>query len=73
MNQRAAALGKSLFESETKKSHTITKAYEKLYSRIPETREIQLAQEWLGTNPNINRWNQYAQVLLSAHEMIQLK
>jgi len=73
MNQRAAALGKSLFESETKKSHTITKAYEKLYSRIPEAREIQLAQEWLGTNPNINRWNQYAQVLLSAHEMIQLK
>ena len=73
MNQRAAALGKSLFESKTEKAHTITKAYEKLYSRIPESREIQLAQDWLGNNPNINRWNQYAQVLLSAHEMIQLK
>ena len=73
MNQRAAALGKSLFESETGKAHTITKAYEKLYSRFPDAREIQLAQDWLGNNPNINRWNQYAQVLLSAHEMIQLK
>ena len=73
MNQRAAALGKSLFESETEKAHTITKAYEKLYSRFPDAREIQLAQDWLGNNPNINRWNQYAQVLLSAHEMIQLK
>ena len=73
MNQRAAALGKSLFESETEMAHTITKAYEKLYSRFPDAREIQLAQDWLGNNPNINRWNQYAQVLLSAHEMIQLK
>jgi hypothetical protein len=73
MNERAVALGKSLFESKTDKNHTIINVYKKLYSRIPEPREIKLAQSWLGQNPNVNRWNQYAQVLLSAHELIQLR
>ena len=73
MNERAVALGKSLFESKTDKNHTIINVYKKLYSRIPEPREIKLAQSWLGQDPNINKWNQYAQVLLSAHELIQLR
>ena len=73
MNQRAQALGRSLFESKDKRNDIIKDVYQKLYSRAPETREIELAYKWLGDNPNVESWNLYAQVLLSAHEMIQLR
>ena len=52
---------------------TLEQAYQRLYSRPPDPAEIDLATEWLGRDPSPERWHQYAQVLLSAHELLQLQ
>jgi len=72
MINRAAALGLWLHEHDSEINRRIELVYHKLYSRRPEKSEVQIAQNWLGNSPNRETWNQYAQVLLSAHELIQI-
>ncbi len=72
MNERARVFGDQLRVLKEPLYQVIATAYERLYSRLPETEEIDLAVEWLGGNPTPEAWHQYAQVLLSAHELIQI-
>ena len=51
----------------------ISGVYLRLYSRKAEAAEIELATRWLGESPGQEQWTQYAQVLLSAHELIQIQ
>ena len=73
MTQRSKNLGKQLFESPDNTQTTIESAYQRLYSRLPEEEERELANKWLGENPTQKNWELYAQVLLSAHELIQVR
>jgi len=54
-------------------SQMLEQTYERLYSRPPDTAEVDLATDWLGGDPSPERWHQYAQVLLSAHELLQVQ
>ncbi|MCP4849639.1 MAG: DUF1549 domain-containing protein [Verrucomicrobiaceae bacterium] len=72
MNSRAASLGTWLHTQDSEIGHRIELVYNKLYSRPPEAVEKELARDWLGDSPSHEAWNQYAQVLLSAHELIQI-
>lgn len=72
MNNRATSLGTWLHEHDSEMNLRIELAYNKLYSRPPEAVEMELAHNWLGESPTLEDWNQYAQVLLSAHELIQI-
>jgi hypothetical protein len=47
--------------------------YLRLYSRLPEPAEVALADAWLSADPSPHSWHRYAQVLLSAHELIQIE
>ena len=47
-------------------------AYWRLYGREVSAAERALAGEWLGSEPVAAQWAGYAQVLLSAHELIQI-
>lgn len=73
MNQRAKTLGKFLSESDDDRVKVIENIYNKLYSRLPEKSEVEIANSWLGESPGIDTWSLYAQALLSAHEMIQIR
>ena len=73
MSARAKHLGKQLFDSANDTSSTIESAYQRLYSRLPDSNERDLANKWLGNSPSQKNWELYAQVLLSAHELIQVR
>jgi hypothetical protein len=73
MSARAKHLGKQLFDSSNDTSSTIESAYQRLYSRLPDSNERDLANKWLGESPSQKNWELYAQVLLSAHELIQVR
>ena len=73
MNQRAKTLGKFLSESDDNRVKVIENIYNKLYSRFPEKSEVEIANSWLGESPDLDTWSLYAQALLSAHEMIQIR
>jgi len=73
MTERSKNLGKQMFESPDNTRTIIESAYQRLYSRLPEEEERELANKWLGENPTQKNWELYAQVLLSAHELIQLR
>ncbi|MDC0201123.1 PSD1 and planctomycete cytochrome C domain-containing protein [Verrucomicrobia bacterium] len=73
MTERSKNLGKRLFDSPDNTQRTIESVYESLYSRLPEDEERELANKWLGDSPDQKSWELYAQVLLSAHELIQLR
>ena len=73
MKARSEALGNQFREMPGELSLRITTAYQRLYSRSPEAAEIDLAHDWLGAIPAPERWHRYAQVLLSAHELIQIQ
>ena len=73
MNQRSKTLGKFLAESDDNRDKIIENIYNKLYSRSPEQSELEIANSWLGQSPDIDTWSLYAQALLSAHEMIQIR
>ncbi|MEC7356851.1 MAG: DUF1553 domain-containing protein, partial [Verrucomicrobiota bacterium] len=73
MSARAKHLGKQLFDSANDTSSTIESAYQRLYSRLPDSNERDLANKWLGESPSQKNWELYAQVLLSAHELIQVR
>jgi hypothetical protein len=73
MTARASTLGGQLHDQAGEIERRITGAYERLYSRRPEPPEIELATRWLGESPVRENWDRYAQVLLSAHELIQIR
>ena len=73
MTERARALGNHLHGLPDPLSDRIRHVYQQLYSRPPEPAEIELGTQWLGENPSPETWHQYAQVLLSAHELIQIQ
>ena len=73
MNERARTLGDHLNGLNEPTSDRIKKAYQQLYSRYPDPAETELGKQWLGDKPSAKSWHQYAQVLLSAHELIQIQ
>ena len=73
MNERARTLGDHLNGLKEPISERIKIAYQQLYSRLPDPAEIELGKQWLGDNLSSKSWHQYAQVLLSAHELIQIQ
>ena len=73
MNERARTLGDHLNGLKEPISERIKIAYQQLYSRFPDPAQIELGKQWLGDNLSSKRWQQYAQVLLSAHELIQIQ
>ena len=73
MNERARTLGDHLNGLKEPVSDRIKRAYQTLYSRFPDPAETELGKQWLGDNPSSESWHQYAQVLLSAHELIQIQ
>ena len=73
MTERAKTLGNHLHDLQEPQQDRIKKAYRQLYSRSPDPAETELGTQWLGTNPTPETWHQYAQVLLSAHELIQIQ
>ena len=73
MNNRSKTLGRFLSESDLNRSKVIVNIYNKLYSRPPQASEVEIANAWLGESPDVDRWSLYAQALLSAHEMIQIR
>lgn len=73
MTERAKVLGEQMHGMKSGLAERIDRAYQRLYSRPPEGAEIELGTQWLGENPTPETWHQYAQVLLSAHELIQIQ
>jgi len=73
MKARSEALGNWMRELPGEVQQKLHTAYQRLYSRTPEPTEVDLGAQWLGTNPEPDRWQRYAQVLLSAHELIQMQ
>ena len=73
MNERARTLGDHLNGMKEPVSDRIKRVYQQLYSRYPDPAETELGKQWLGDNPSSESWHQYAQVLLSAHELIQIQ
>lgn len=73
MTERAKRLGNHLHGLQEPQQDRIKKAYQQLYSRSPDPAETELGTQWLGDNPAPETWHQYAQVLLSAHELIQIQ
>ncbi len=73
MTERAKTLGNHLHGLKEPQQDRIKKVYHQLYSRSPDPAETELGTQWLGDNPTPETWHQYAQVLLSAHELIQIQ
>ena len=73
MKARAEALGNWMHELPGELPEKLHATYLRLYSRAPAPPEIDLGAQWLGTNSEPERWYRYAQVLLSAHELIQVQ
>jgi len=73
MIKRAAALAKDL-SSLGNDEERIKVAYERLYARPADSREVEVGLAFLGGEENSQgKWPQYAQVLLSAHEFMQIQ
>jgi hypothetical protein len=73
MMARSEALGNWMREQPGELPQQLHATYLRLYSRAPEPCEIELGSQWLGTISEPERWHRYAQVLLSAHELIQIQ
>ncbi|OUV09138.1 MAG: hypothetical protein CBC46_13740 [Verrucomicrobiaceae bacterium TMED86] len=73
MTERAKTLGNSMHAQKEPLPDRIKKVYRQLYSRSPDPAEIELGTQWLGDKPTPKVWQQYTQVLLSAHELIQIQ
>jgi len=73
MKARAEALGNWMHELPGELPQKLHATYLRLYSRAPDPSEIDLGAQWLGTNSEPERRYRYAQVLLSAHELIQVQ
>jgi len=73
MLQRSAALAKDLAVLPGD-GERIQAAYERLYSRPADSRELEVGLAFLGpAEESQGKWPQYAQVLLSAHEFMQIQ
>ena len=73
MLQRAVAFAKDLAVLPSDEER-IQVAYERLYARPADSREIKVGLAFLGSaEESRGKWPQYAQVLLSAHEFIQIQ
>lgn len=73
MIRRSEALAKDL-KSHGSDEERIQVAYGRLYSRPPEPGELKAGLAFLAGDDNPDKkWQQYAQVLLSAHEFIQIQ
>ena len=73
MIKRAAALAKDLSGHDSEEER-IQAAYERLYSRPADSREVEVGLAFLGApEESRGKWPQYAQVLLSAHEFMQIQ
>ncbi|MBO94525.1 MAG: hypothetical protein CMI32_06475 [Opitutales bacterium] len=73
MIKRAAALAKDLSGHGTEQER-IQAAYERLYARPADSREVEVGLAFLGgAEESRGKWPQYAQVLLSAHEFMQIQ
>ena len=73
MKASAEVLGNWMRDLPGELPQKLDATYQRLYSRLPEPFEVELGTRWLGTNPEPERWHRYAQVLLSAHELIQVQ
>jgi len=73
MTERAQTLGNHFHGLPEPLQDQIKNVYQQLYSRSPDPAETALGTQWLGDNPTPETWHQYAQVLLSAHELIQIQ
>ncbi|MBL63392.1 MAG: hypothetical protein CMI30_08270 [Opitutae bacterium] len=73
MIKRAAALAQDLSALGSDEER-IQAAYERLYARPVDSREMEVGLAFLGTaEESKGKWPQYAQVLLSAHEFMQIQ
>jgi mono/diheme cytochrome c family protein len=68
VEDRAKALAASLARAVPDDAGRIREAYRKLYGRPPTARELQLGLDYLRTGSET--WPRYAQVLLSANELL---
>ena len=75
MENRAKALAQRLIGESKGDNEIIEKAYLLLYSRPPSVDEKKTASAFLEGDDSgkRTRWNQYAQVLLSSHEFMQVR
>jgi hypothetical protein len=77
MLDRAKALADRLQKTENDQQGQITQAYKLLYGRQPTERERQTAtsylQSQLSPDGELNRWQQYCQVLLSSNEFMFIR
>jgi hypothetical protein len=79
--RQARALAARLAQGETETAQRIRTAFELVYSRPASDREVELGLEFLkaardngqlGADAEFSRWEQYAQVLLSANEFMYI-
>jgi hypothetical protein len=74
MQKRAQVLADQLIKEATDDKTRINQAYEKLYSRPPTESETKVGVAFLeNATDKPNAWRRYAQVLLSAHEFMQVQ
>ena len=77
MLDRAKALADRLQKTENDQQGRITLAYKLLYGRQPTERELQTATSYLQSESppdgELNRWQQYCQVLLSSNEFMFIR
>ena len=74
MKARAQALGEHLAKQSSEPARRILETYERLYSRPADDSEMALGLQWIGDDADSTEtWAQYAQVLLSAHELFQIQ
>ena len=73
MQKRAQALTQTL-QQEKDPGRRIRMLYERLYSRLPEPRETEAGLTFVESTSDPSKvWAQYAQVLLSSHEFMQIQ
>ncbi len=73
MANNAKALASQLQSTSENDEGRVRAAFERLYCREPNEREMQVAVEYLNAedeNEKLTRWERYAQVLLGANEFM---
>ncbi len=77
MLDRARALADRLQKTENGQPGPVERAYFLLYGRLPTERELQTANSYLQSQSSpdgeLNRWQQYCQVLLSSNEFMFIR
>jgi hypothetical protein len=74
LNQAGALAARLTDDPRESNRHRVERAYQLLYGRPATAAETRLALEFLGRaeTPEMPRWQQYAQMLLAANEMLYL-